>query len=358
MKKIYFILIFAVVGIVACQKFNFRLAGGGADAVTPTISTISYSSCCYQLSAMPIYSKMATRAAQLQINMGDNIYGDFLAISPGTASYISAQYNTLKNNADFKRLKAAVPMIATWDDHDYGFNDAGASGSPNRNAARRLFCDFWGEPATSLRRTRTDGIYTSYYYGDDAHKIQVILLDNRWNRSKYNSGNTLTGYTISTDPTKTMLGTAQWNWLKAELMQPAKIRFIVSGVQFCAQKSTNEGWSLFPLEQEKMFQTIRDARAEGVVFLSGDVHYSDINMRTPTNLYPIYDFTSSSVNETEGSPKASSYRIAGPFGKPNYSVLNINWNAAPVTITTTTYDATDAVKIQKTISLDELKFAL
>ncbi|MFN8284797.1 MAG: alkaline phosphatase D family protein [Chitinophagales bacterium] len=357
MKKMYFILSLVALA-VACQKFNFRLSTGANNAEAPPLSTISYSSCCYQLSAMPIYSKVAARAAQLHINMGDNIYGDFLAIAPGTASYIQAQYNTLKNNADFKKLKAAVPMIATWDDHDYGFNDAGASGSPYRNDARRLFCDFWGEPATSLRRTRTDGIYTSYYYGDDAHKVQIILLDNRWNRSNYNSGNTLTGYTISNDPNKTMLGATQWNWLKAELMQPAKIRFIVSGVQFCAEKSTNEGWSLFPLEQEKMYQTIRDAHAEGVIFLTGDVHYSDINKRTPANLYPIYDFTSSSINETEGSPKASAYRIAGPFGKPNYSVLNINWNATPVTITSTTYDASDVVKIQKTISLDELKFAL
>jgi alkaline phosphatase D len=71
--------------------------------------------------------------------------------------------------------------MATWDDHDYGENDAGAE-YPMKEASRDLFLRFWNEPAGSPRHDR-DGVYTSARFGPPGRRVQVTLLDLRWNRT-------------------------------------------------------------------------------------------------------------------------------------------------------------------------------
>ena len=41
-----------------------------------------------------------------------------------------------------------------------------------------------------------------------------------------------------------MLGAAQWAWLRAQLLQPAELRLIVSSVQVLAEGHGWEGWDL------------------------------------------------------------------------------------------------------------------
>ncbi|MFX9912103.1 hypothetical protein ABTP43_20035, partial [Acinetobacter baumannii] len=80
-----------------------------------------------------------------------------------------------------RALRAQVPVVATWDDHDYGEDDAGGE-YPMKEQSRRIFLDFWGEPVDSLRRER-DGVYTSYTFGPEGRRVQLILLDLRYNRA-------------------------------------------------------------------------------------------------------------------------------------------------------------------------------
>mgnify|MGYP000557249939 FL=1 len=47
--------------------------------------------------------------------------------------------------------------------------------------------DFWQEPKDSPRRTRDSGIYTSYMYGEESQRVQVIMPDLRWNRPALSS---------------------------------------------------------------------------------------------------------------------------------------------------------------------------
>ncbi|HAG41013.1 MAG TPA: metallophosphatase, partial [Pseudoalteromonas sp.] len=53
----------------------------------------------------------------------------------------------------------------------------------------------WGEPKSSPRRTRTNGIYTSYMYGEDEQTVHVIMPDLRWNRDALNHVSELEYYT-------------------------------------------------------------------------------------------------------------------------------------------------------------------
>jgi len=329
---------------------------GGGVSPTPTLasidlnknlSKIAIGSCCNQALNMYIFGNIKAKNPDLYIALGDNMYADNLfGADPGT--YIQQQYDKLNADASFKALRTAVPCIATWDDHDYGANNAGTEFA-HKLVSKDKFLTFWNEPSISDRRNH-EGIYTSYLFGDVDHKVQIIVLDCR------NFLNVISGEPITptTDPNKTILGSTQWTWLKQELMKPAKVRIIASSTQFGIQNNGWESWANYPLEQQKMFQTIKDANADGVFFISGDVHYSEFSKRNIVGQYPIYDFTSSGLTHTEASPAANQYRIGAAYKNLSFGVINIDWNA-PIKLTLDICAANGSVAQQQIIPLDDLK---
>ena len=58
-----------------------------------------------------------------------------------------------------------------------------------------------------------------------------------------------------------MLGAAQWAWLRAQLLQPAELRLIVSSVQVLAEGHGWEGWDNLPLERTKLLGLIDETAA-------------------------------------------------------------------------------------------------
>lgn len=293
---------------------------------------------------------MQAKDADLYIAMGDNMYADNIISNPDYPNWIQSQYNLLSNNMDYSNFRKSIQSIATWDDHDYGLNNAGKE-FPYKLQSKEKFMSFWQIQSTHDIRTH-DGVYTSYLYGDAAHRVQVILLDCR------NFLDVLSGEPIAptTDTSKTILGATQWAWFRQQLQTPAKIRIIVSSTQFATGHNGWETWANFPHEMEKFYQALRDANAEGAFVVSGDVHYAEYSKRTPANLYPIYDFTSSGLTHTEYNPSNNPYRIGDAYRQYNFGVVNIDWNASPVNITLETCAFNGTVAKQISIPLDELKF--
>ena len=349
MKQLTYLLLISIV-ITAC------IPTGGNDPTVRQVDTsvnlskIAITSCCYQTGNLSIFRNIQAKNPDLYIAMGDNVYADNVINNPDYPAWIQAQYDIIKNNYDYKNFRAAVPSIATWDDHDYGLNNAGKE-FPYKTQSKEKFMQFWQIPSTHDIRTH-DGVYTSYLFGDDAHKVQIIVLDCR-NFLDVISGEPITP---TQDPTKSILGAQQWTWLAAELRKPAKVRIVVSSSQMCIQNNGWEGWPNYPLELQKFFQTVKDANAEGVFVISGDVHYSEFSKRTPAGQYPIYDFTSSGLTHTEASPAANQYRIGDAYRGYNFGMINIDWNASPVNITLDVCSFNGDVQKQQVISLDELKF--
>jgi alkaline phosphatase D len=358
-KGIYLLL---MVAVVSC-KDDKTTDTGIYNESSKVLTKIALGSCGTQLdyfATQPvrdraIFTTIVNKKPDLYIAGGDNLYADLIAIAPGNKEYIELAYKTMWRDPDFTNLRINVPIIATWDDHDYGQND-GVSNNPVKNIAKTLFLQYWKIPEESPRHTRK-GIYDVYYYGPEDKRVQVILLDLRTFQSPKGAlplaG--LSGYPIITNPDRTMLGDEQWAWLKEEFKKPAKIRLVMSSLQFSAEYSRSEGWAVFPLEMEKMYNLIKETRAEGVVFMSGDVHYSDLNKRSIEGLYPLYDFTSSGLTHKEGSAYPSIYRIQDPFVDLNFGLININWGS-PTTINFEIYNKAGDKQREKSISLDELKF--
>jgi alkaline phosphatase D len=171
-------------------------------------------------------------------------------------------------------------------------------------------------------------------------RVQVILLDTRYNRSPFaldkrskkecawigKVGN----YVPNRDESTSILGREQWTWLEAQLRQPAEVRLICSSTQIIPDQKGMDEWGCFPHEREKLFDLIRKTRANGVVLLTGNVHFTEIS-QLPHFPCPLLEFTSSGmthIDEAYGKAE-NKYRVAGPFIELNFGLVEIDWNAKP-----------------------------
>jgi alkaline phosphatase D len=255
------------------------------------------------------------------------------------------------------RLRSTVPHLATWDDHDYGKNDAGADFA-GRDEAQKLFLQFWDVPPADARHQR-EGIYHSQSFGPDGQRVQIILLDTRFFRSplKPTDQRNVAGrerYLPDEDPAKTMLGEAQWSWLAERLREPADLRLIVSSIQVVAEGHGWERWGNFPRERQRLYDLIRTTAASGVILLSGDRHIGGLYRDTTVAPYPLVEITSSGINQVfPGNREAGPNRLGAIYGAPNFGTIDVDWWERTVTLSLRSENG-EPVRRQ-VVRLDELR---
>lgn len=322
-------------------------------------SRIAFGSCGSQEKPMPILDTALAHSPQLFIWLGDNIYGDTKDMQ-----VLQNKYDKLAAKPEFQRLKKGARFLATWDDHDYGWNDSGKY-YPFKKASKQIFLDFWEEPAESPRRQH-EGIYTSYFFEENGQRLQVILLDNRTFRSdlrRYRgelNQDERFFYPLDYYPHEiadsTLLGEAQWKWLESELRKPADLRLIGSGSQFSIAFNGYEAWANFPHERQRMLDLIKKTRANGVMFLTGDVHYAEVSVLKDKDLYPIYDVTASGITSTWLFATPNENRIEGPVMDNHFGMLTVDWAQKDPAIKMEVYDIRGNQRIEHTIRLSEISF--
>jgi alkaline phosphatase D len=314
--------------------------GQAADMPRTVLTRIAFGSCANQEVEQPIWEAVLAYRPELFIFTGDNVYGDyrdgrFVTDESLMLDSLKAAYDRAETIPGLRRLRETTPHLATWDDHDYGKNDAGVE-FVHKDAAQKLFMDFWKLPPTDPRRSR-HGVYYSNRYGPEGKRVQVILLDTRFFRSalKPTDQRGAPGrerYVPDDSPDKTMLGEDQWRWLESRLRQPADLRIIVSSIQVVADGHGWERWGNFPRERQRLYDLIGRTNARRVVFLSGDRHIGGLYRETTGTPYPLHDITASGLtqffsNIREEGPN----RLGAPYGAVNFGTLDIDWWEETVT---------------------------
>ncbi len=298
------------------------------------LTRIAFGSCSHQDKPQPIWNEVLASDPDLFIFLGDNIYGD-----TDDPNVLSNKYQTLYQQAGIKKLLTTTEVIAIWDDHDYWRNDSGKE-YPAKEASRQVMLDFWGEPAGTERRLRDTGIYTSYIYGERGRRVQVILLDLRWNRTeltevqdparrKERSAANQGPYDAALNANAEMLGEEQWLWFEEQLKVEADLRLIGSSIQLLAEFTGWETWANFPKDRQRFFELIESYQHEPIVILSGDVHWSEFSRIDETaNGWPLLEITSSGLTEEWKAISPNRHRVGEAFAVANFGLLEIDWSSA------------------------------
>ncbi len=318
-----------------------------------TVSKIAFGSCSHEDKPQPILNTVLTKQPELFIYLGDNIYGDSRDME-----VLKAKYAKLEAKKEFQNLRTDCMVLATWDDHDYGENDAGRH-YPFKTESKEIFLGFWEEPKKSDRRNH-EGIYHSLLFGKENQRVQIILLDTRTFRDNL----MLSGedkkwkhdYKPNTNPDSTFLGEQQWQWLENQFKIPAKVRIIASSNQFSHEYNGYESWTNVPHEQQKMLKLIKKTKANGVVFISGDVHWGELSKMENEGAYPIYDITSSGITEDWDSEEPNKNRIGSIVRENNFGMISIDWKQADPELTFHIFDITGIARVAYKVKLSALTF--
>lgn len=337
-------------------------------AAEAVVSRIAFGSCAKQDQPQPIWDAVVETKPQLFLFLGDNVYADTRDMG-----VMRAKYRQLGEQPGYQKLKQTCPVLATWDDHDFGADDSGAE-YPMKRQSQQIFLDFFEAPPDDPRRTR-EGIYASRVFGPEGKRLQVILLDTRYFRSPlktgYQPGEPGEGrrgrYLPETNAATTILGDTQWRWLEEQLRIPAEVRLIASSVQVIPTDHAWEAWANFPHERKRLLRLIRDTRAAGVIFLSGDRHLAEIS-RLPGDApdgvgYPLYDVTSSSLNAPSGNKtkagtrfgnEINSHAVGRAYFEVNFGTIHVDWDQPDPVIRAQVRDEEGDVVLQQRIKLSEL----
>jgi alkaline phosphatase D len=316
-----------VAGVAALSGCASADAGGARVRV-------GVASCADQGKPQPVWDAALAEQPDFFVFAGDNVYA---SEQPFDIARLRRAYDTLERHANFERLRAKVPHLAIWDDHDCGLNDGGVA-FEHKQASKDELLRFWRVAADDPRRTH-DGLYHAQTIERAGRRVQVIALDTRWFRSplKLTDQRGAPGkerYLPDTDPGKTMLGAAQWQWLEARLRESADVRVIVSSIQCVVDGHGWERWGNLPAERERLYSLIRDTGARGVVVVSGDRHIGAIYRQAGgALLYPLHEMTSSGVTHPWANAKEDGPNRLGPLVTvQHYGVIDVDFAARRVSL--------------------------
>lgn len=206
----------------------------------------------------------------------------------------------------------SMPQFAMWDDHDYGPNDIGKN-YILKEASRTVFNKYFCNPSSG---ENGQGTYTMISWGD----ADIFMTDDRWWRSADKIKDSVYG---KPNPEKRMLGTQQMEWLKNSLLySTATFKIIAMGSQVLNPVSPFDKWWNFPAEYDELMSFLKEYKINGVVFLTGDRHHSEIIKVDRPGTYPMYDITvsplTSGTHKFFGPEKNNPYRVFGLDDKQNY----------------------------------------
>lgn len=332
-------LAFSLLSAIAGPAASKLVAEDASSVPTETnsvVSRIALGSCAHQNKAQPIWDVILDQSPDLFLFLGDNVYADTEDMDE-----MRAAYRKLAEKPGFKRLRKSCPILATWDDHDFGVNDGGKE-YPKRKEAAEVFHEFFETPENTASRNR-EGVYSAHLFpGEKGRRLQIILLDTRYFRDKPRrlpSRSPDGPYSENWDPSATILGKEQWEWLRKQLEVPADMRIIASSIQVLPQDHRWERWENFPVERRKLLELLRDKETGPVIFVSGDRHMGEImelDLEDPLSPgFPVYELTSSGLTNAGGgrTGEVNRHRVNETnFQKLNFGMLQIDWKKGSVSL--------------------------
>ncbi len=151
-----------------------------------------------------------------------------------------------------------------------------------------------------------------------------------------------------------MLGERQWQWLERQFEVPAELRLFGSSLQVLADFTGWESWVAFARDHQRLIDLIRRKNANGVVFLSGDIHYAELSKLDVNVPYTLWDLTSSGLTEEWRVPTPNANRASEVVSDANFGFIDIDWQGPSTRVTLGIVDAKGRTRMSWDIPLASL----
>ena len=259
-----------------------------------------------------IYNHIADMHPNFFLWLGDNVY--LREPDWNTQAGIFHRYSHDRAIPELRKILATTHHYAIWDDHDYGTNDSDKS-FWNKNETLKAFKLFWANPSYGVGDIK--GTTTFFNWND----CDFFLLDNRSFRDPDRR----------IEEGKSELGEEQLQWLFDNLVNSyGTFKFVVMGGQFLSNSGMYEAYSNngFEAERRRIIDFIYKQKIKNVIFLTGDVHFSEVSVLKERNQPTIWDITGSPLNSgpnTNGDQQPNSLRVPGSvIMVRNFTMLEVS----------------------------------
>lgn len=296
-----------------------------------------------------IFKAMSSQESSFMLWLGDNLY----LRSPDYSSEagIRYRYSMHRRSPAIADLLASRPNYAIWDDHDYGYNDADRS-FELKNVSRDVFASYWGNKSYGGENDKAT--YSAFSWSD----ADFFLMDDRSQRAPNRMQDSLNG---KPNCDKAFFGPQQLSWLKDKLLSStATFKFIAVGNQVLNPVAQKEHFRNYSCEFNDLMSFIATYKVEGVVFLTGDRHFTEVNTYRIKGGYTLFDFTcsplTSRVHEVSLLEKNNPARLQGSLvALNNFCRFEISGPAGDRTLKMQSFDKNGTVLFSHSLSERELK---
>ncbi len=300
--------------------------------------------------SLPIFQAITETKPRAFIFLGDNGYlpgklSDFPEKRRDAFRFLCDFHSKFKQEPDLQELFRTVPSYATWDDHDFGTNDANRTWVFAKEA-QVAFQRFWPNP--DWGQPANPGTYFSFTLSD----ADFFILDARMFRDP------------DPDPKRhTILGEKQFAWLQSSLKKStATFKIIALGSQCIANYSKFDSWAHYP-EQKEFLDWLLQEQIPGVLFISGDRHMGELTIKSPDektpHAYPLVDLTSSPLHAKLASPDTVALKNPDRSGNAvvenNFGTLDFGGPAGKRFITLRLRDEKGKPLVEQTIFASQLR---
>ena len=261
-----------------------------------------------------IWKKLLDQDPDMIFLIGDNVYIDSthdlkkLSRDQVDGDWIFRRYIEMRIHIPLYKSSHLYPTLVTWDDHDFGVNNAGKE-FKYLDETTKAFNLFWAQGAL----TKGPGVSSSF----QAFGQNFIFLDNRTFREK-NSKKEPTAHSH--------LGKSQRKWLLGQLQKNPIPSWLILGGQFFGGIYP---WESYEKNHPKSFISFKEDLKnihQPLGFVSGDRHFSEVMKVYKKDIgQDTFEFTSSPFHTfLYGSPwdkYPNSRQIYGLSSTINFMVL-------------------------------------
>lgn len=267
----------------------------------------------HKLHQPEIWQNLILQKPQIIFFIGDQVYVDRDLPSTGIApGHLWKKFCEARATLEIYFSKTLVPILGTWDDHDFGGNDGNSLNFPWIKESQKNFLSFMAQNESHCRGLiKGPGVSSALQFGPQL----FILTDGRSFRKEADSQDRFAHW-----------GEAQEKWMMDLIQKNKGPTWLINGSQIFPSLLRRESMSAHhPVQFQGLMNELKKMSSK-VVFITGDIHYSEISQIEKQALgYQTFELTSSSVH-SKGLPVSTGFilnprRIAST-GERNYLLVN------------------------------------